>query len=247
MIHRRTYCEGLDAVHALRPERGVIVAANHRSFFDLYTMMTSFFWWGGNSWTKRMFYPVRSNFFYEHPLGTAVNFAIGGGSMYPPIFRDPGKAALNQVAVDRVIAALGEPGTLVGMHPEGTRGKGDDPYELLPAQPGIGQMILAARPTVIPLFVNGLDNDLLGVIRRTYTPEIRRKAPLTLVWGEPVDYSDFLAQKPRAALYKRVADRVLERIAALGERERVLRAEIAAGQHDAGANWLSDRGCASLW
>jgi 1-acyl-sn-glycerol-3-phosphate acyltransferase len=146
-----------------------------------------------------------------------------------------------------VVDALQLPGTLVGMHPEGTRGKGDDPYDLLPAQPGIGQMILAAKPIVIPLFVNGLDNDLVGVIRRTYSPDIRRREPITLVWGPPVDYSDFLGQKPRAALYKRVADRVRDAIGQLGQRERELRGEILAGERDHGPNWLSDRGCASLW
>ena len=43
----------------------------------------------------------------------------------------------------------------------GTRGKGDSPYELLPAHPGVGQIVLQARPIAVPVFVNGLPNGLM--------------------------------------------------------------------------------------
>jgi 1-acyl-sn-glycerol-3-phosphate acyltransferase len=234
----RFFVEGGERIFAMQPDRGVMFVANHRSFFDMYIVMLAMFW-RGQGWTRRMFFPVRSNFFYEQPIGVLLNFAMGGGSMYPPIFRDPAKAALNQAALDTVVRALGQPGTLVGMHPEGTRGKGPDPYDILPAQPGVGQMILQGKPIVIPLFINGLSNDFLGDCRDTYRPNIAREKPVILVFGEPMDFSDFAGQKPRAALYKKAADRARAGILACAERERSLRAGILDRSiPDASPGWL---------
>ena len=53
------------------------------------------------------------------------------------------------------------------MHPEGTRGKGPDPYEFLPAQPGVGKLALVAQPIVIPAFILGLGNNIVEDIRST--------------------------------------------------------------------------------
>jgi 1-acyl-sn-glycerol-3-phosphate acyltransferase len=237
-IGPRFYVEGIERVHTMQPDRGIVFVANHRSFFDMYIVMLAMFW-RGPGWTRRMFFPVRSNFFYEQPIGVLLNYAMGGGSMYPPIFRDPAKAAFNQEALDTVARQLALPGTLVGMHPEGTRGKGPDPYDLLPAQPGVGQMILQSRPIVIPLFINGLSNDFLGDCIDTYRPNIKRTKPIIIVFGEPVDFSDFYPQKPRAALYKKAADRTRDAILACAARERVLRAQIADGTiPDSAPAWL---------
>jgi len=236
----RFYIEGVERVHAMQPDRGIMFVANHRSFFDMYVVMLAMFW-RGPGWTRRMLFPVRSNFFYEQPLGVLLNFLFGGASMYPPIFRDPAKAPLNQEALDTVVRMLALPGTLVGMHPEGTRGKGPDPYDILPAQPGVGQMILASKPTpiVIPLFINGLSNDFLGDCRDTYRAGIQHEKPITLVFGEPLDYSDFAAQKPRAALYKKSADRARDAILVCAARERSLRADILSGAiTDSDPGWL---------
>lgn len=235
-VGRRLYTRGLEGFHEMAPDRGVLVVANHRSFFDMYMLMIAMFW-RGRGWTERLFFPVRANFFYEQPIGVFLNYFVGGGSMFPPIFRDPSKAALNQVAVDTIARRLREPGTLVGMHPEGTRGKGPDPYELLPAQPGVGQMILAAKPIVVPLFINGISSDFIGEVRQNYRPGARQK-PITLVFGEPLDFSEYEGQKPRAALYKRVADRTRDALVKLGEEERALRARLVSGELDDDAGWL---------
>jgi 1-acyl-sn-glycerol-3-phosphate acyltransferase len=115
------------------------------------------------------------------------------------------------------------------MHPEGTRGKGPDPYQLLPAQPGVGQVVLQGRPLVVPAFVNGLSNSYVQDITDTYRKEIRRERPIIIAFGPPVDYSDLAQQKPRAALYKRTADRIREAIIKMGDREREIRAACLAG------------------
>ncbi len=228
-IGRRIYVDNIEGLLARPSERGVLLCMNHRSYFDAYITMFSLYELGA-MWADKIYFPVRSNFFYEHPVGFAVNLIIGGGALYPPIFRDTSKAELNRDALERMVRFLGEPGALVGMHPEGTRGKGPDPYALLPAQPGVGQVVLQARPLVVPAFVNGLSNSYVQDITDTYRKEIRRERPIIIAFGEPVDYDDLAQQKPRAALYKRTADRIRDAILRCGERERAIRAACVAGE-----------------
>lgn len=203
----------------LRPKHGVILCSNHRSFFDMYVIST-ILRTRRVPWVRDMFFPVRSPFFYESWSGLAVNLAMGGGAMYPPIFRDPTKAELNKRSVERVVSFLQEPGVVVGMHPEGTRGKGDDPFELLPAQPGVGQMALQARVDVLPIWINGLGNDIAGQLLANFRDGGRGADRIEVVFGEPVELDDLFDQQPRAALYKRAADRILDRIRVLGESTR---------------------------
>jgi len=240
-ISRRTYVVGADWMRGWRPDRGVLLAANHRSFFDQWLLMLTL-WTAELKFFDKIYFPVRSNYFYETKAGVFVNYLMGGGSLYPPIFRDREKAEFNKYALERVIEFLGDPAALVGVHPEGTRGKGPDPYELLPAQPGVGQMILQGHPIVVPAFVNGLSNDAIGNVRANFRRGIRQDDPIIMVFGEPFDYSELAAQKPRAALYKKCADQVLQRIRELGERERELRAQCAAGAiGDDDPGWLYNR------
>ncbi|MCA9679127.1 MAG: 1-acyl-sn-glycerol-3-phosphate acyltransferase [Myxococcales bacterium] len=244
---RRTFVEGLQAVADLHPDRGVLLGSNHRSFFDQYAMLLSMYV-GGASWAKRLYFPVRSNFFYEKPLGMLVNYAVGGGVMYPPVFRQAERSKQNKETLDKLVRFLAEPGTVVGVHPEGTRGKGPDPYEMLPAQPGIGQMALVGKPIVIPAFVNGLSNDIVKDIRANFKHGIRHERPCIIVFGEPLDYSEYLAQKPRPALYKKTADLFRARILELGERERELRRQCLAGEiADDHPGWLANQQKSSLF
>ncbi len=240
-IARRCLFDNLDQVIARRPERGVLLASNHRSFFDQYSMLLALYL-TGTPWCRRINFPVRANFFYEHPVGMLMNWGIAAGVMYPPVFRQRERAEANKRTVDRLIAMLQEPGTVIGVHPEGTRGKGPDPYAMLPAMPGIGQIALQAKPMVIPAFVMGLGNDFVTEVRDNRRPGIRRTRPVIAVFGEPVDYSEFTQSKPRPALYKKCADLVRARIAALIPREQELRAQCEAGEiSDDDPRWLLNR------
>ena len=138
-----------------------MLVANHRSFFDQYAMLLACYM-GPVPWAQALYFPVRSNFFYDQPLGIVVNAAIAGGAMYPPIFRQAERRALNDEALDKMVEILQQPGNVLGMHPEGTRGKGPDPYAFLPAQPGVGKLALLAKPIVIPAFIHGLGNNIVA-------------------------------------------------------------------------------------
>ena len=240
-IAKRMLVEGLDDLIAVKPESGVMLVANHRSFFDSYAMLLACYM-GPVPWSRSLQFPVRSNFFYDKPLGIVINAAIAGGAMYPPIFRDKERRTLNDEALDRMVEILKKPGNVLGMHPEGTRGKGPDPYELLPAQPGVGKVALLARPLVIPAFINGLGNNILDDIRVTFTSEARRSKAIITVFGPPIDYADLMAEKPRPTLYKKCADRFMAEVKKLALREREVRADVMAGRvPDDDSRWLTNR------
>jgi 1-acyl-sn-glycerol-3-phosphate acyltransferase len=246
-IARRILVEGLDDMMALRPETGVMLVSNHRSFFDQYAMLLACYM-GPVPWSKRLFFPVRSNFFYDQPLGIAINAAIAGGAMYPPIYRQSDRRALNDDALDRMVEIVRRPGNVLGMHPEGTRGKGDNPYKFLPAQPGVGKLALLGQPMVIPAFILGLGNNALDDIRVNFTKEARRSRAIVAVFGPPVDYSDLCAEKPRPTLYKKCADRFMAAVGQLAGREQELRAALAAGAiADDDPRWLDNRPMSRLY
>lgn len=211
--------DGMKHAHELQPPRGVLLCSNHRSFFDMY-VISSVFLNAGVPWYQEQYFPVRSNFFYERWAGLGLNLIMGGGAMYPPIFRDTSKADFNKRAVDQIVEFLQHPGVVVGMHPEGTRGKGPDPFELLRAQPGVGQMALQARVPVLPVWISGLTNKLPQQLARNFTPPPGGAEPIIMRVGPPVDLEDLRAKKPRLTVYKRAADRILDDIRALGHRVR---------------------------
>jgi 1-acyl-sn-glycerol-3-phosphate acyltransferase len=246
-IANRVFAEGLDELIALRPETGVLLVSNHRSFFDQYIMLLACYM-GPVPWSKALYFPVRSNFFYDQPLGIFVNAAVAGGAMYPPIYRQAERRALNDDALQKMVEIVRRPGNVLGMHPEGTRGKGDDPYKFLSAQPGVGKLALVAQPVVVPAFNLGLGNNIVEDIRQNFTKDARRKHAVITVFGPPVDYSDLSAEKPRPALYKKTADRFMAEIKKLSEREKELRADIEAGRiAEDDARWLGNRPTSKLY
>jgi 1-acyl-sn-glycerol-3-phosphate acyltransferase len=246
-IARRMLVEGLDELMALRPESGVMLVANHRSYFDQYAMLLACYM-GPVPWAKRLYFPVRSNFFYDQPLGIVVNAAVAAGAMYPPIFRQADRRALNDETLERMVEIVRRRGNVLGMHPEGTRGKGPDPYTFLPAQPGVGKLALIARPVVIPAFILGLGNNAFDDIRVNFTKDARRARAIVTVFGSPVDYADLCVEKPRPTLYKKCADRLMAEVGKLAIREKQLRAELAAGRiADDDPRWLDGRPISRLY
>jgi len=220
-IHKATEkvitIEGLEHVRALSPDSGIVMAANHRSFFDFYVISSILF--RQTTLAERIYFPVRSNFFYESPVGFAVNGVVGGFSMYPPIFRGQQQRELNEISLTRIEELLREKGNVIGFHPEGTRGKGPDPYEILPSQPGVGRALYKTRAPVVPVFVLGLTNNFGYQLIKGWQGKVE---PVYAFFGEPVNLDDLYAQSGRASTYLRIANRVREHIVALGQRVKAL-------------------------
>jgi 1-acyl-sn-glycerol-3-phosphate acyltransferase len=213
---------GLERLPHFDRDASTILVSNHRSFFDLY-VVTSYLVKRGMP--QRLVFPVRSQFFYDEPLGLAVNGLVSFFAMYPPVFRERKRGALNLASLDEVVRLLKNGGAFVGLHPEGTRNKGEDPYALLPAQGGVGRIIQAARgrATVLPVFVNGLSNDFVRQVRSNYA---RSGGPVTVVFGKPLDFGDMLDGAPSPRLHRRISEHTLDAIRALGEEDRAIRHDL---------------------
>lgn len=212
---------GLERLPELTPERSFICVSNHRSFFDLYVVTAELVRRG---LPQRIVFPVRSNFFYDSALGFFVNGVMSFFAMYPPIFRAREQVRLNRTSLDELAWLLRRGGVFAGIHPEGRRNPGEDPYSLLSAQRGTGQVIHAARVPVIPVFVNGLLNDLR---RQVWSNFDRSGTPVLLVFGAPIDFGDLLLRPASPRVYQAVADRTVLAIAELGQEEKRLRSERA--------------------
>jgi 1-acyl-sn-glycerol-3-phosphate acyltransferase len=216
---RRFNVVGLENLAPFGKKDSVLLVANHRSFFDFFTI-TALCYWRTNL-TKRIFFPVRQSFFYDHPAGPLINAIMSGMRMFPPVMRDKDKRAFNNFVIQRCIAELNREdiGTVLGIHPEGTRNKGDDPYSFLPAQPGVGRVALGAtRANVIPVFVLGMGQSIAGEMKmNALAPGAH---PVDVYFGAPIDFSDLRPKARMLTAQKRAADRCLDAIKALAERQR---------------------------
>ena len=209
---------GIENVERSLVEKPLVLVANHRSFFDLYTVSSVIF-----RRVKRpvkLFFPVRAKFFYDNPVGWLVNFVMGWFSMYPPFFREDrevSKREFDKYSMRRLVQLCTEGhGHVIGFHPEGKRNFEGGPYDMLRAQPGIGKVIYAARPQVIPVFIAGLSNDLPRQILGNWIggPKVR-------IWfGEPIDLTPFYEKSDRIRTHKEIADHLMVKIAELGEMDR---------------------------
>ncbi len=207
-----------DRLPVLDPSKSFVCVSNHRSFFDLY-VITSYM--VARGMPHRIVFPVRANFFYDNPLGFAVNGLMSFFAMYPPIYRERKRVPLNIASLDEMVFMLKRGGAFVGIHPEGTRKTDDDPYTFLPAQSGIGRIIHRAGVQVIPVFINGLINDLKQQVKSNFDGTGRR---INVVFGEPLDFGELIKQKPSPRAYKAIAERSMEVIGALGQEEKAIRA-----------------------
>ena len=209
---------GLENIENTDAEKPLLLVANHRSFFDMYTVSSVLF--RRTTRPITLFFPVRAKFFYDSPIGWFVNLVMGWWAMYPPFFREEKevkKREFDKFSLKKLIAisTVGK-GHIIGFHPEGKRNLNDNPYEFLPAQPGIGKVILSAHPQVVPIFIAGLGNDLPKQILGNW-----RSGEKVRIWfGEPLDLSVFYEKSDRLRTHKEIADFLMMKIAELGEKDR---------------------------
>ena len=224
-IHFSTYnlmqVYGLENVAAASRDRPILIVANHRSFFDMYTVSTVLF--RNTNWRKQLFFPVRGRFFYQGPLGLFVNLVMGWWSMYPPFFATGDKPLPEKRLFDkysfRLLTELCRtgPGNVIGFHPEGTRNKGWNPYSYLRPQPGVGKLIKDAAPQVIPVFIAGLGNELPKQVLGNWTGGEK----IRIHFGPQIDFSEFQGKRDHMRTYKEISEVVMRKIAELGENDRL--------------------------
>jgi 1-acyl-sn-glycerol-3-phosphate acyltransferase len=168
----------------------------------------------------KLYFPVRGKFFYDNPLGWLVNFVMGWFSMYPPFFREDREARkreFDKYSMRRLVQLCTEgSGNMIGFHPEGKRNLHGGTYDFLPAQPGIGKVIYAAHPQVIPVFIAGLSNDLPKQILGNWTGGTKVR-----IWfGEPIELGSFYEKRDAIRTHKEIADFLMTKIGELAEKDR---------------------------
>jgi 1-acyl-sn-glycerol-3-phosphate acyltransferase len=209
---------GIENVENSDASRPVVLVANHRSFFDMYTVSSVLF--RRTTRPMELFFPVRAKFFYDNPLGWLVNFVMGWMSMYPPFFRearDERKRAFDKFSMRKLIeiCSVGK-GRIIGFHPEGKRNFDGGPYDMLPAQPGIGKVVYGARPQVIPVFIAGLGNDLPKQILGNWTGGEK----IRIWFGEVIDLNEFYEKPDRLRTHKQIADHLMDKVRELAEKDK---------------------------
>jgi len=180
---------GLDTIKRLDAPQGMILVANHLSFFDMYI--------GGSlidrktHLMERVCFPVRANWHYQGPIGVLLNTAISGAAMWPPVFRDGERRKLNHTGLDQMADFLGK-GASIGIHPEGRRNKTGDPYTFLPPKPGLGLLVERCHPDVaiVPYFIIGLTNDWKHETTRWARKDGERGEPIRIRFAEPIRAGD---------------------------------------------------------
>jgi 1-acyl-sn-glycerol-3-phosphate acyltransferase len=209
---------GVENVEKTSPDRPLVLAANHRSFFDMYTVSSVLF-----RRTRRpmeLYFPVRGKFFYDNPVGWFVNLIMGWWAMYPPFFREQGegdKRVFDKFSLRELtrLCTSGR-GHVIGFHPEGKRNLSPDEYNFLPAQPGIGKVLYDSHAQVVPVFIAGLGNQLGRQVLGNWTGGEKVR-----IWfGEELDLSEYFEKRDSLRTQKEIADFLMAKIGELGERDR---------------------------
>ena len=133
IMGRRTRVFGQRHMKHLGSHDKVLVAANHRTFFDFWVITVCGLWREAGV-SLFSFYPVRATFFYTTFGGLMMNLGFSTFAMFPPIMNTPSDEQSknedgevrkkqdahkwNNYAIRRVISDLKTPGVLCGIHPE---------------------------------------------------------------------------------------------------------------------------------
>ena len=217
---RRLKTHGIEHLTKFKAPERVLIVCNHRTFFDFFVITAIVFW--RTKLSHRILFPVRSSFFYDHPMGPLVNGAMSGMRMFPPVLRGDSvrrRATFNEYSIQRTIDELQIPGTVMGLHPEGTRNKDEDPYKLLRARAGVGRIALESpQARIIPAFVLGMGNDLPKEFGNNFLRA--EETRIDAFFGPEILLDDLrmLPQSPQTA--RRASERMLEAIRALADEHK---------------------------
>lgn len=224
---RRLQTHGLENLSKFRAPERILIVCNHRTFFDFFVITAVVFW--RTELSHRILFPVRSSFFYDNPIGPVVNAAMSGMRMFPPVLRGESvrrRATFNEYSVKRTIEELTVPGTVMGLHPEGTRNKHDDPYKLLRARAGVGRIALESpQARIIPAFVLGMGNDLSKEFGHNFFRA--RDTRIDALFGPEILLDDLRMLPPSPQTARRASERMLDAIRALADSHRAMSASRA--------------------
>lgn len=172
--------------------RNTLLLSNHQSMLDSFLVGFPAFY--GPSLVKPYLIPwnpaAEENFYRNRFLGW-------WSDQWKCIPVKPGRRDLR--ALYRMIHAL-RGGTMI-LFPEGTRTRDT---EIRGGRPGAGLVVLANHPAVVPVTVDGM-HEILPV--GSLVPRFFKR--VYVVYGKPIDYSDFIGQERSKETAQRIVDRVV--------------------------------------
>ncbi len=187
-------------------EPNTILLSNHQSMIDSLPLGIAAYY--PKSWIHPYLIPwhpaARENFF-KNP------FIAWWSSHTRCIPVRPGRKDVHAL---KKMAEVLPNGTII-LFPEGTRSRSGFVEK---GRPGAGLAVLATRPRVIPVAIDGMQDVL--PIGRTF-PKIGQR--VYIKFGEPVDYSEFLGMPRTKETAQQLVDKVMKVIRAQHEEIRQLR------------------------
>ena len=178
-------------------ERNTLLLSNHQSMLDSFLVGLAAFY--PKSWLRPHLLPwnpAAAENFYKNPILAWL------ADNWKCIWVREGRHDLH--ALHRMIDVL--PRGVMTLFPEGTRSREGS---VGPGQPGAGLLILATRPRVIPVAIEGMQEVLpIGCS----VPRLFKRIYVT--YGPPVDVGEFLAMQRTRETAQAVIDRVMEAIRA---------------------------------
>ncbi|MFC7310566.1 lysophospholipid acyltransferase family protein [Streptomyces monticola] len=194
----RPRVEGLSHVPA---EGAAIVAGNHQSFLDQFLQ--------GVMIKRRINFLAKSEYFTGKGLKGRLMAAFFRGLRGIPVDRSGNGAG--HAALDAGLQVLRE-GELLGIFPEGTRSHDGRLYK---GRVGVAALALRAGAPVIPCAVTGTFEALPAGRRRP------RTVPMTVRFGEPLDFSRYANMTDRRAALRAATDEIMNAIQKLSGQEYV--------------------------
>ena len=181
--------------HHIPKMGGVLIAANHASYLDIPILGCGMF--------RKASYIGRLDLF-SGPAGWLMRY-LG----WIPIRRERVDRKGFEEAIRRVKA-----GQVVIIYPEGGRAENGRPQ---PGKPGVGMIVEATGCPVIPAFLEGTYDALPPGAKWI------RLRPIRVTYGAPMEFSALLqgtgGEAKKKAVYQRISEEIMDRIAELGQRE----------------------------
>ncbi|MFI7483020.1 lysophospholipid acyltransferase family protein [Kocuria sp. M1R5S2] len=206
---------------AFRPEvRGLehvptegpaILASNHLSVSDSVFMPVAV--------PRQVFFLAKSDYFTGPGIKGRVVGAFFRAINQIPMDRSGGRASATSLSNGGQKLAEGE---LLGIYPEGTRSPDGRLYK---GKIGVARLALETGAPVVPIAMVGTDK-VQPVGSRMPLP--RRKARVTTIFGEPLDFSGYRGRQGEHALLREVTDEIMRAIQALSGQVSV---DVYAGDH----------------
>jgi len=194
----RPRIEGLEHVPASGP---AIVAGNHLSFSDHFLMPAVL--------KRRITFLAKAEYFTGPGLKGRLTAAFFRSAGQIPVDRS-GKDA-GQAAIREGLGVLGRD-ELLGIYPEGTRSHDGRLYK---GKVGVAVMALRAGVPVVPCAMIGTFE------AQPPGRKLPRVHPVTIRFGEPLDFSRYAGMENEKAILRAVTDEIMYAILSLSGQEYV--------------------------